>query len=63
MDLLVLGQGVTVTIRFPGLLPELISYVLEISKSLGYVLPNDCQNSFSEDRTVTAKVILHPSLV
>ena len=44
MDLSVLGQGVAVTVMFPGLLRELIPYVMEISRSLGYVLPSDCQD-------------------
>ena len=63
MDLSALGEGLTVTVRFPGLLPQLVPYVMEISACLGYVLQADCQDVSSKDRTVTTKLILHPSLV
>ena len=61
MDLSCLGGRLVVTVRFPGLLPEFVSLVPEISRSLGFVLFSS--DGRSGDRTITSRVVLHPSLV
>lgn len=61
MDLSSLDSGLTVTARFPGLLPEYVPYIVDIGKCFGYVV-GDVLVPEGEDRTPSLRMVLPPSL-
>lgn len=62
MDLNDLDDGLAVTVRLPGLLPELVLFVDEIGRSMRYVVGDIVVPKYG-DRTISMRVVLYPSLL